>query len=67
MFKVKIRKCEALRDGLKLIGTNGIFQKKLLSLKVLHYCIKPLDSDEAQKNEVLILKVPEVITVKMLE
>ena len=37
MFKTKIRKCEAFRDGVKLLGTNDIFQKKLLSLKGSHY------------------------------
>ena len=36
---MKIRKCEAFRDSVKLLGTNGIFQRKLLSLKGSHYCI----------------------------
>ena len=36
---MKIRKCEAFRDSVKLLGTNGIFQRKLLSLKASHYCI----------------------------
>ena len=38
MFKVKIRKCEAFRASVNFLGTNGIFQKKLLFLKSLHYC-----------------------------
>ena len=39
VVKVKIKKCEAFRDSVKLLGTNGIFQRKLLSLKGSHYCI----------------------------
>ena len=38
MIKVKIRKCKAFRDSVNFLGTNSIFQKKLLSLKSLHDC-----------------------------